>query len=267
MLRPLPFLTTRAATWSASLALHAGLAVAGSHVWGGAPIADAAPAPSIDVDVTWEAPHSPAPALDESAGENVPSRAAMHTHPYPVPPGHDARPHDPSLVHAAWAPEAPAKAAPASAPALAEQVVVAADPAPPRFVLSVPSAPAMLAGPIATGKAAAGVSFAAGAGGASDGAAAVLSESSVDVRARLLQNVVPDYPAQARAAEVEADLPFEIIVDERGAVVAAQPLSRAGYGLDEAALRAVERMRFAPAVRRGRAVRVRMRWPVIFRLR
>jgi len=42
---------------------------------------------------------------------------------------------------------------------------------------------------------------------------------------------------------------------------------RAGYGLDEAALTAIRAYRFSPAVRAGRAVPVRMRWVVQFRLR
>lgn len=269
MLRHLPFLTTRAATWGASLALHAGLAVAGSHAFRGAP-ADAATAPPIDVDVTWEAPHLPPPVLDESASLNVPARVAMHSHPYPVPPDHDARPHDPSLVHAPQAAVAPPQASPAAAaaPAPAAQVVGATDETLPRFVLSVSASPTIPAGPITIGTATNAAPSAPGAlaGGTGDGDA-VLAESAVDMPARYLDNVDPEYPAAARAAEIEADLPFEIVVDERGAVTTARPLSRAGYGLDAAALRAVQRMRFSPAVRAGRAVRVRMRWPVVFRLR
>jgi TonB family protein len=245
------------------LALHAGLAVAGSHVFGGAPITGAAPAPRIDVDVTWEAPHLPPPILAETANVNVAARVAMHSHPYSVPPGHDARPHDPSLVHAPWAAEAQATPA-AAAPEAAAPVVGSTDEAMPKFVLSVASSPAP-AGAIAFGKAKT-TDWAAPGGSAADGDA-TLGESAVDVRARLLENVVPDYPAAARAAEIETELPFEIVVDERGAVIATRSLSRAGYGLDEAAQRAVERMRFSPAIRAGRAVRVRMRWPVIFRLR
>lgn len=276
MLRPLPFLTTRAATWGASLALHAGLAVAGSHVFRAAPAGFATPVPAIDVDVTWEAPHLPPPVLDESETVNVtmPARVAMHTHPYPVPPGHDARPHDPSLVHAPVAAEATARPAPAplAAQAPTSPVVGSSDEAMPKFVLSVASTPVTAAATLANGNATSLGTRIDGAASASvvesaEGGGAVLAESAVDVRARLLQNAFPEYPEPARAAEIEAELPFEIVVDERGSVIAARPLARAGYGLDEAALRAVQGMRFAPAARAGRAVRVRMRWPVIFRLR
>jgi len=104
-------------------------------------------------------------------------------------------------------------------------------------------------------------------GAASDGAETVFAEAAVDVPARLLAPSTVEYPAEARASGVEAEVPVEIVLDERGAVTSARSLRPAGYGFDEAALRAVRLLRFAPALRAGRAVRVRMRWPVVFRLR
>jgi TonB family protein len=74
------------------------------------------------------------------------------------------------------------------------------------------------------------------------------------------------YPDLARAADVEADVPLELVVDEVGAVIDAHVLRPAGLGLDAAALAAVRRYRFTPAERAGRPVRVRMRWSVEFRL-
>jgi periplasmic protein TonB len=92
------------------------------------------------------------------------------------------------------------------------------------------------------------------------------TEAGVSSRARLLEGTPPEYPQAARAAAVEADLPLELVVDARGAVVDAQLLRHAGYGLDEAALRAVRAFRFIPAQRAGHGVSVRMRWVVNFRL-
>jgi protein TonB len=89
----------------------------------------------------------------------------------------------------------------------------------------------------------------------------------VSVGARLLYGPPPGYPATARAAEIEADVPLEIVVDARGAVVDARGRAHAGYGLDEAAARAVRAYRFAPAQRGGVPVAVRMRWTMQFRLR
>jgi protein TonB len=95
----------------------------------------------------------------------------------------------------------------------------------------------------------------------------VFPEPGVSVPARLLSSTPVSYPPQARAAEVELDVPLELVVDPVGRVVQARGLSRCGYGLDEAAVRAVRTYRFSPALRGGRPVAVRMRWTVQFRLR
>ncbi len=92
------------------------------------------------------------------------------------------------------------------------------------------------------------------------------AESGVSSRARLLEGTPPEYPLAARAAAVEADLPLEIVVDATGKVVDARLLKHAGFGLDEAALRAVRAYRFIPAQRAGHGVSVRMHWVVDFRL-
>ena len=94
-----------------------------------------------------------------------------------------------------------------------------------------------------------------------------LSAAQVSAPARLLASTPVIYPAAARAAEIETSIAIEIVVDTHGRVVEAHALSAAGYGLDDAALRAVRAYQFAPAQRAGRAVRVRMRWDVQFRLR
>lgn len=95
----------------------------------------------------------------------------------------------------------------------------------------------------------------------------VVAERDVSTRAKLLSAAEVPYPPEARAAEIEADVPVDIIVDANGAVAQARGITRAGYGLDDAALRAISRYRFEPATRDGRRVAVRMRWRVSFRLR
>jgi TonB family protein len=85
--------------------------------------------------------------------------------------------------------------------------------------------------------------------------------------AELLASAPAVYPRKARAAEIECDVPVEIIVDASGAVVSASSASRAGYALDEAAVRAVRGYRFSLAMRQGHAARIRMRWVVQLRLR
>jgi protein TonB len=93
-----------------------------------------------------------------------------------------------------------------------------------------------------------------------------VDERQVDVGARILSRAPIPYPPSARQAEIEADVPLELVVGSDGRVVEARVLVRRGYGLDEAALDAVQRYRFSPAVRAGRPVRVRMRWTIQFRL-
>jgi len=60
---------------------------------------------------------------------------------------------------------------------------------------------------------------------------------------------------------------LELVVGTSGAVESARVVRGIGHGLDEAALRAVRRFRFAPATKAGHPVRVRMGWSVQFRLR
>lgn len=94
----------------------------------------------------------------------------------------------------------------------------------------------------------------------------VASEAEVNVPARLLSSGPLVYPPAARQAEIEIDFPLEIVVGVDGLVMSARAIGHAGYGLDEAALRAIRAYRFSPALRAGHAVRVRMRWTVQFRL-
>lgn len=92
-------------------------------------------------------------------------------------------------------------------------------------------------------------------------------ERDVNIPARLLSSSPLAYPQAARQAGIEIDFPVEIVVEANGRVTATRALSRVGYGLDEAALRAIRGYRFSPALSAGRPVRVRMRWTVQFRLR
>lgn len=94
-----------------------------------------------------------------------------------------------------------------------------------------------------------------------------LAEQAVDVPARLVRGVVPTYPPVAQADNVEDDVKLEMIVSREGVVESVRPLGNSGYGLDEAAARAARNFRFAPAIKNGRPVRVRVGWTVEFRLR
>jgi protein TonB len=91
-------------------------------------------------------------------------------------------------------------------------------------------------------------------------------ERSVDVVARLVRGLPPQYPDGARADGIEGDVLLEIVVGVSGAVESARIVRGVGHGLDEAALRSVHQFRFAPAIKGSRPVRVRMDWSVQFRL-
>jgi TonB family protein len=198
-----------------------------------------------------------APEMTSDDPPRPPARAAIerlpmhaHTHPYPGPASHDGAPHDPSLVHAfastppaLAAEERPAEGTPAMTPS-----------AMPHFTIAIGPGTAPAVGP------------SAGTGGGADGGAP-LPEQNVSSPARLVRGKAPPYPSEARAQGVEADVPLEIVLSAEGAVESACVLQHAGFGFDEAALEAIREYRFAPATRDGRAVSVRMRWTMEFRLR
>ena len=106
-----------------------------------------------------------------------------------------------------------------------------------------------------------------GSGEVLPGESKAFSERDVEAPARLLSSSSVPYPVEARRAEIEADVPVQILVDTQGRVLEARSLSPHGYGLDEAAAKAIRTWQFSPALHDGRPVRVRMRWTVQFRLR
>ena len=185
----------------------------------------------------------------------------------PVPPVEAPRPVDNQPVPRRGAPMSRSKAPVARPGAGVAGPSIAPDPAeaeqPARFALST--------GTVATRMAATAVAPAGSPGNGvrsdSNGDAPTVGERDVNVPARLLSASPLVYPPVARQAELELDLPVEIVVDVTGRVAGARVLSRVGYGLDEAALRAIREYRFSPALRAGRPVAVRMRWTVQFRLR
>lgn len=95
----------------------------------------------------------------------------------------------------------------------------------------------------------------------------VFAERAVDIPARLSHGEPPAYPAAARADGLEGDVLLELVVSRLGEVESARVPRPVGHGLDEAAVAAARRFRFAPAVKEGQPVRVRVSWTMQFRLR
>lgn len=213
--------------------------------------------PAIEVEV------STLPQLAEDVvGPSVEKPVAgapawhTHTHPYPVPPSHDLVPHDPDLVHAF----APLRS-PAPAPSPVPEALHADDAQAPRFTITL-------------GPSGDGASHAISAAGASPtapvaatGEEPLLSEASVDTRARLAHGEQPVYPELARADGIEGTVGLELIVDDAGVVESARVVRPVGHGLDDAALAAVRGFRFVPATKSGHPVHVRMAWTVTFAIR
>jgi TonB family protein len=196
----------------------------------------------VDVDL--------APSADSPAENSPPTREPFHragAEPAPKPFAAKRRTVT-SLTHATAGVTGPSIV---SAPTAADEPV--------RFALSV--------GTVATRAGASSDAAALSPRIAPEGDAEAIGERDVNVPARLLSSSPLVYPPLARQAEIELDFPVEIVVDANGRVAAARAVSRVGYGLDEAALRAIREYRFSPALRAGRPVRVRMRWTVQFRLR
>lgn len=251
----------------ASVVVHAGVAatllVSAGHAQAGQASSSTAILETVDVDVAPEIPATPpAPEEKETPANDVASPTPpAHTHDYPVAPSHDAHPHDPSQPHDHATPDTHAHEEPAAA------APVATTEAPlPRF--TIPSGAAQTAPGGATSSTGTGTTTAAAPAAASAPADdVVVPVSSVQVAAKAVSTVVAAYPVDARADEVEGDVQLEIVVDREGRVVEARVTRAAGHGMDESALQAIRRYRFSPAMREGRAVRVRMPWSVQFRLR
>lgn len=180
----------------ASLALHAGGALAATSLGH----ASARRGASAMTELSVETEPAPVPVPPPQAvGPEEPSAVAplrpahasqAHIHSYPVPRSHDEQPHDPGLLHV----PRPSNATPAARPAEAAVAAPADAPALPKFSLAIV--------PVA-GRAGAQASG-GGAGPAAGPEGAPLLESAVSRGARLVSRAGVQYPAEARAAEVEA---------------------------------------------------------------
>ena len=255
----------RAVALGASAVAHAAVVVAaasGGHTPTRAPAATTPELRELTVEVV-EVP------LQQSAEEAPPrdahahAQARAHTHPYPVDPDHDARPHDPSILHHLHAPPVPL-APEASPSAMPDPDVAAATPPagePPRFTMAIggvsPRTASAAPAPGGTGE---------GDPGSHGDLDEVVPAAAVSVAAKCAGSA-PRYTREAELAGVEPDVPLEIVVDTRGRVRGAKVLAPAGYGLDASAVAGALAMRCTPAERAGHAVTVRMRWVTTFRLR
>lgn len=89
-------------------------------------------------------------------------------------------------------------------------------------------------------------------------------ELQVTEMPRLLSEVRIPYPAEARARGIEGTVKVDLLIDESGVVRDSKIIEGPGHGLNEAALRAIEKFRFAPALIEEKPVAVRVRYSYRF---
>jgi periplasmic protein TonB len=74
------------------------------------------------------------------------------------------------------------------------------------------------------------------------------------------------YPEAARKARIEGEVLVQFIVNEQGDVVDPVVLKGIGNGCDEAAITAIQQVRFKPGMMQGKPVKVRLERIVTFKI-
>jgi len=112
------------------------------------------------------------------------------------------------------------------------------------------------------------------AGGFSD-AAAITAEAPkkkaaaggpADTTPDILDKPRPEYTAEGRSLKVEGDVVIELVFLANGSIQINRVVSGLGHGLDEAAVRAAQQIKFKPAKREGAPVDFPARVRIEFRL-
>lgn len=84
---------------------------------------------------------------------------------------------------------------------------------------------------------------------------------------QFLHREMPVYPLMARRLGREGRVLLRLTIDENGRLLNIEVLERAGFGFTEAAIEAVKKSTFRPAVQDGRPVMSKALLPVSFKLR
>jgi len=111
----------------------------------------------------------------------------------------------------------------------------------------------------------------AGSAQSAGGAAAVIGAAAATVSTlippRPLAEILPTYPLSARRSGLEGVVKVIAMVDTSGTVTSAEVLTSSGHAsLDQAALEAVRRALFSPALQDGKTVPCRIVIPIRFQL-
>jgi len=82
----------------------------------------------------------------------------------------------------------------------------------------------------------------------------------------ILQKPTPEYTEEARRLRIEGEVLLDVVFNADGQLQVVRIVRGLGHGLDEAAVRAAERVRFKPALREGRAVDSKATLHIVFQL-
>ena len=88
----------------------------------------------------------------------------------------------------------------------------------------------------------------------------------LDSQPTVIGEVRIPYPEDARSRGIEGTVVLSVLVDETGRVRSVNVVSGPGGGLDQAAAKAVERIRFRPALRKGQPVAAQITYRYTFLL-
>jgi|GEM_PF-1980283 len=94
-----------------------------------------------------------------------------------------------------------------------------------------------------------------------------LNTTSIDAISqmpKILKEVKPKYPEEARRFGIEGSVILILEIDEKGNVSSATIVKKMGYGMDEAALQAAHLLKFSPAFAGNTPVRVKIKYTFTF---
>ena len=82
----------------------------------------------------------------------------------------------------------------------------------------------------------------------------------------ILEKPHPEYTAEGRSLKIEGDVVLDVVFLANGSIQVLRVFSGLGHGLDEAAIRAAQQIKFKPAKRNGQSVDSPGRLYIEFRL-
>ncbi|HTQ61373.1 MAG TPA: energy transducer TonB [Candidatus Solibacter sp.] len=92
------------------------------------------------------------------------------------------------------------------------------------------------------------------------------AEGPIDTPVDILSKPKPEYTAEGRSLKLEGDVVLDVVFLSNGTMKVNRVISGLGHGLDEAAVRAAQQIKFKPAKREGQPVDFPARVRIEFRL-